>query len=307
MHLKYHCSVCGAKIVTRYVKPGDLIVCRSCNSQIIVPASVVETDESPTILHKEKDRSGASQISDGISVLQQMADEMEALKRNLPTPWGMLSIVKFIILYFVLCVLLSCLMVGVLSPTLKAAGFTCGSESCHADAPEAAEELRLYVFLISMIVSQILAVILIHHSVVRRHHNHFFKALHLFRLSKAELFRYASIGAVLAVLALILAWVIDSTLLDWLVPEEMPISKYTEAGYLVLALFSISVIIAPIAEEIVFRGYLFTGLRYKLGRIASIIIVTNDAYRGRMQERLAELPGVRVERSEKMGSGRRNA
>ena len=37
------------------------------------------------------------------------------------------------------------------------------------------------------------------------------------------------------------------------------------------------------------------------------IIDSDDPYRGRMEERSGKLPAVRVQRSEEMGSGRKNA
>jgi len=50
MALKFNCPKCNSEIIVKYLKPGEMAKCRQCQSEAIVPADALTTDEGPTIV-----------------------------------------------------------------------------------------------------------------------------------------------------------------------------------------------------------------------------------------------------------------
>jgi DNA-directed RNA polymerase subunit M/transcription elongation factor TFIIS len=54
MNLKFACDSCGETIVTKWLKVGEVGVCKACDSQYVIPESAVETSEEPTYTQPKK-------------------------------------------------------------------------------------------------------------------------------------------------------------------------------------------------------------------------------------------------------------
>jgi hypothetical protein len=46
--LKFKCKQCGAYIVTRFLKVGEVAKCRNCGAETTIPEHAEQTDEAPT-------------------------------------------------------------------------------------------------------------------------------------------------------------------------------------------------------------------------------------------------------------------
>lgn len=47
MGWEFQCTKCGQEIVVKFSKPGDMVKCINCNSEVVVPNSAVTTDKEP--------------------------------------------------------------------------------------------------------------------------------------------------------------------------------------------------------------------------------------------------------------------
>ena len=193
----------------------------------------------------------------------------EVSEPALPTPWGVLSVVKFILAQFVLFAFLGCVIGGIF-------GFF-----IYAALPEVRNDQELFYTIFSRLIDKIIAPIgwitslgLIYYVVVKRHKNSFFPALHITRPSRETIVRYSTVAAYVAAIVLILSLLIYFTPLNEFVPKDIPIEEILKEGYSGLIWLSVIALLAPIPEEIVFRGFIYEGLKPKLGDVGSGIIVT---------------------------------
>jgi membrane protease YdiL (CAAX protease family) len=256
--LKFHCSNCGAEIVTIYLQPGDVLVCKSCNIETVVPVNSEESDGETTA-----DRLRQQTVKKEIHPTEYNHDSME------PSQWGISSVVKLICVYIIGFVALA--IIGGCIFTI----------AIHAIIPEtnANEELFETVYLSKYfhalgIFDSVFMIFLIYYSVVKRHHNNFLEALHLHRISKPQLLRYLYLAAATVGVVWLIEGVVGLTPLKNYIPKELPIDYYFQQGIGEIAWFSLMAVIAPIPEELLFRGYMFAGFQHKLGTKWAAILVT---------------------------------
>ena len=265
MFLKYDCPHCGYEIITKYLKPGDNLTCKSCNSEITVPVNAIETDEGPTFFSKSKSKNPPDIDWEDDSEKIEQSEEIK-----LPTPWGIWSIVKFVGAYLGSIILFSC-------PAGFIAGFYVAISGISKKAnPELFKSTSSkYAGNILEFVANFIAIGLIYYSVVKRHHHSsFFSALHLKKTTKSETMLYILIALGINALVITLIILLEYLGMGKLIPKNMPIDKEFKAGYGAMIWFSIMVLLAPIPEELICRGYLYEGFKNQLGIKWSAVIVT---------------------------------
>ncbi len=223
--LKFHCTNCGAEIITQYLEPGDEFLCPYCKVKTIVPRE--------------------------------------------PTPWGVRSVVIFAIAYFLGTLI--ALAISVLMGMALTALFDPGYSFEGGIRDDTANTISLIIF---TVIEFVFPLVLIYYSVVKRHNNSFFQSLHLQRLTKTNIIRYSGITAIVLIGVILYSYILEFTPLRHFVPEDTPMDRIFQEGYFKVAWFSFVALLAPFREELIFRGYIFEGLKHRLGPVASGIVVT---------------------------------
>lgn len=266
MSLKFICPDCGAEIISKYLKPGDILICRECEYEIIVPADAEVTDEGSNILKKlkvESDEIRKYQYDD-------KSEETETGEvSNEPTPWGIFSVFKFLIANLLLIIVSSC-FVGFISAIVIIAadpGAYQDKELFQSRIGEVSANIMSFGF-------YIIAVGLVYYSVVKRHHHNFFQGLHIFKIPKEQVIKYIKLSAAVVFLLVVIVGIISFTPLQGFIPEHVPLEDYIGDTYGKLILFSIFALVAPFAEEVIFRGYVYKGFENRIGPIWAGIVVT---------------------------------
>jgi membrane protease YdiL (CAAX protease family)/DNA-directed RNA polymerase subunit RPC12/RpoP len=261
MALKYNCPKCGHEIISRYLKPGDSLPCPACRGHIFVPENAVQTDEEGNILRSRKQSE--------VVAVEPAESAPEPPPPPEPTMWNAFSVLKLILVFLIGAILLSCIICGIAALfMLPFYGSGVGAKELYKND---VSNVGAYIF--SFIFTTLPAG-LIYYSVVKRHHNKFFEGLRLVKMNRQELKRYMLVGAVCVAIVLALSVVIAVTGLSKSIPKDMPILDEYRHGYARLALFTIFALLGPAFEEILFRGYIFQGLRNSWGVKAAAIVVT---------------------------------
>ena len=120
----------------------------------------------------------------------------------------------------------------------------------------------------------VLSLALIYYSVVKRHHQNFFEGLHIFKVTGDQITKYVKIAAAVVFSLAAVITIISLTPIQSLIPEHLPLEEYIGDTYGKLALFTFFAMIAPFAEEIIFRGYFYKGFENRLGSFWAGVIVT---------------------------------
>jgi len=261
--LKFHCTSCGEEIVTRYLRPGDVLICKLCQCETMVPRVADETNEEPT--YRKFVRNVVSLPTPDDTGAETLTD---------PTPWGLVSILKYygiIILFFFTMTCLASAVVGFKYGFQKAK-----SPDFPPPAPDySAMANSITLNIIGTFIGWFLSIFLIYYIVVKRHHNEFFKSLHLLPVSSDIIMKYLKIAIITVFAVLVLGFGIYYSPLIKYVPKELPIEKFLSGGYKEMIIFSVFAIIAPFPEELLYRGFLYKGLARSIGKIVAAIIVTS--------------------------------
>ncbi|MEE9553947.1 MAG: CPBP family intramembrane glutamic endopeptidase [candidate division Zixibacteria bacterium] len=237
--LKFHCSNCGIEIITKYLKPGDVLICKSCGKETVVPVSSLEINEE---LKKSKE----------------------------PTQWGFGSVIKFTLAYILSIIPI---IIIVVIPSMLIAKMFYPYVPVGEELYDIVNEDILFH---SMdFIYYFVPIGLIYYSVVRRHKNRFFAALHIDKLSSGELLRWLEICITISIgLTLFSEFIEHVTPLGRFIPDEIPLYEIFKKGYYEVVWFSFFALIAPVQEELIFRGYVYQGIKNKFGTITSAIIVS---------------------------------
>lgn len=266
MSLKFSCPNCGVEIISKYLQPGDILICRNCNYEIKAPSEAAVTEDESNILKKLKAES--DEIKKYHYEDKKLENDTDEVSKE-PTPWGIFSVFKFLIANLFLIIVSSC-FIGFISVIIV-----------MAINPGAFEDKELFKKQLGEITANIMsfafyiiAVGLVYYSVVKRHHHNFFEGLHIYKVSKEHIIKYAKIAAFIVFSVAVIAAIISFTPLQSFIPENVPLDEYIGDTYGKLILFTIFALIAPFAEEIIFRGYIFKGLQNRMGSIWAGIVVT---------------------------------
>lgn len=257
MSLKFSCPNCGAEITARYLKVGDNFICKNCNSEANVPDEATESKEDSTILKKIETEAEAKRklYLDSIA---------EGEKANEPSPWGISSIIKFIIATLILIVVFI-VITGILNTSLNMY-FDIYILLTQEYYKIEMGELGINIIFFAV---YIIATGLIYYSVVKRHGHNFFQGLNICKVSLGQFLKYAKLAIYVAVPIAII-----DTIMILLTKEPLYLENIQVEHLMWLSTFSFFAIVAAIPEEIIFRGYIYKGLENRLGSIWSGIIVT---------------------------------
>jgi membrane protease YdiL (CAAX protease family)/DNA-directed RNA polymerase subunit RPC12/RpoP len=262
MSLKYNCPLCGFEIISDFLSVGDLYRCPSCGNKIFVPDNATNTDQAPNLPKDPIDNLGNKGMNVEEHTLKADDDllKKEVVKKKRPKEWGVWSVIKFVIAYFLAII-----------PIYFLSKLTAEMISFFIFHDRYFEEIHRLIF---AGIAYFVPIILIYYSVVIRHGNVFFAALKLSRISKKEIIFYTIISIIIVIAISALGILIEITPLKNYVPESVPLDEYFNKGYFMLAFFSFMVIMGPFQEELIFRGYIYQGLKNSFGTLTSGILVT---------------------------------
>ncbi|UCC79096.1 MAG: CPBP family intramembrane metalloprotease [Candidatus Zixiibacteriota bacterium] len=271
MSLKYNCPLCGFEIITDFLAVGDLYRCPSCGSKIFVPDNATETEETPNLPRESTAPPGDAEIEveDQMLAAEDDLTEKEVIKKVRPKEWGVWSVIKFVFAYFLTLIfflILSFLIVKIFVISFyppKVIGKWVQDEIWFDTGGKL---IGFFDYFIPLI--------LIYYSVVKRHKNDFFKAMNIDRLSKKDTMKWIKISLLFTMALAGFALLFEIPSLSKYIPSEVPLEEHFKEGYLEVLIFSLFALLAPVQEEIVFRGYIYKGLANSLGAIWSGIIVT---------------------------------
>lgn len=266
MSLKFICPNCGIEIVAKYLRPGDKLICRECKYEIIVPADSAPTDDDSNILKRLKAESSEIKSYHYNNEIDEEKSEEEPKE---PTPWGVFSIIKFLIALLGLIFISSCLIGFISAIVVKSTnpGATTQKELLQDQISDIAGSIMSFAI-------YIFSVAIIYYSVVKRHHQDFFRGLHIFAVTRQQVIKFVKIaaGAVFSVGALVV--VISFTPIQNYIPEHIPLDKYIGNTFGKLIIFTVIALMAPFVEEIIFRGYFYKGFENRMGSKWAGTIVT---------------------------------
>jgi len=279
MAIKFKCEYCSFEIILSDLMAGDMLTCPSCRNKILVPSDAIQTDQEANIdfakpyprPHAPSGHEISYPPASGRRYETSLSPERpeQLQKSKEPTPWGISSVIKLVGAYILGLLLLAFIGYGIFTLLI------------HAIVPETTVNEKLFetvylskFFHVLEIVDSVFMIFLIYYSIVKRHHIDFFKALHLDKISKPQLFRYMYFAAATIGVIWLIEGVVSLTPLRDYIPKDLPIDKYFQKGIGEIAWFSFMAMVAPIPEELLFRGYMFEGFQYKLGTKWAAILVT---------------------------------
>lgn len=177
-----------------------------------------------------------------------------------PTPWGVSSVVKFTLAYifFIIPFMIIAAIIGLIAgEELR--------ESTYGDIMFHAFDFIYYFVPIGLIF----------YSVVKRHKNNFFKALNLQKLTRVEFLRWMKICLLISISVIAFSEFIGHlSPLGKFIPEQIPLYEDFRKGYIEAIWFSLMALMAPLQEELIFRGYVYQGLRNRFGITTSAAVVS---------------------------------
>jgi membrane protease YdiL (CAAX protease family) len=259
MALKYNCPACSYEIITRYLKIGDALACPACKTEICVPHDAVQTAEDSNIIQKYNQIWGLSAESAAIAPEQPPTG---------PTMWGIKDILKAAVLYYGGMFILDIILILSIIGLLKLFEVNLGIDVAYW--PNNYQNLHSIVL---NILSMTTIILIAYHFVTRKYHNNFIEALFLDKINFKQFCIYASIGVACAVAAKAI------TLLEISAPIENDTSQLLTFFDQLRIFISVSAwrllgaLLAPIPEEIAFRGFMFTGLKPRFGQLWAAAIV----------------------------------
>jgi len=280
MPLKFHCEYCSFEIILINLMQGDMLTCPSCRNKILVPSDAIQTDQEANIdfakPYPRPHTPGGYEISFPpassrryeTSLSPERPEQLQKSKE--PTEWGLASVIKFtlanilsIIPVFILATLISLVVAKVFYPDIPVGGK-------WYDRIKDDVVLHAIGFIYFFV-----PILLIYYSVVKRHKNNFFTALHIDKLYREELTRWLKTCLIISIgLTIFSEFIAHLTPLGKFIPDDIPLYESFKKGYFEVVWFSFFVLIAPINEELVFRGYVYQGIKNKFGAITSAIIVS---------------------------------
>jgi membrane protease YdiL (CAAX protease family) len=265
MALKFSCYLCQRIIDTGSLSSGDMFRCPGCGGVIRVPSNAQTTDETPNLII---DTPGPPE-SEQPAFFEDRIELNEPISPSVPTIWGIGDIFYFIGASILLTISLSCII------TLLAAAVTALiAPNMPALLPDWPDPYGSYYWEIILLLTNVPIIGVIYHIVSKKHHNDFFEALHLKKISKRQILRYSLIAAGIVAFIMALAIVALSTPLRNYIPKNPPSSHNWFQGYTGAIITTISALVAAVVEEIIFRGFIFSGLKQRLGQNWSAIMVS---------------------------------
>jgi len=199
--------------------------------------------------------------------MSDVAPPEASLPAAAPAPWGLGGSAAVVFLSLASQLVLALLLTGFAGLVLSA------SSPDLADKPEELSEAATQVSILPLaLASSLVTLGLVYASVVVHHRRPFFKSLGLSRPSTRGLLASAACGWGLACAGVGLMMLIpfegDSESLG-------PLTRLADSGPIGRAIWlALGLCLAPLVEEILFRGYAYLGARRRLGAFGSGLAVT---------------------------------
>jgi membrane protease YdiL (CAAX protease family) len=266
MTLKFACNFCNHIIITNCLCSGDMLRCPDCGSIIRVPKSADIADEAPNLAI---DMPEPVEPESPVVIKEAIAPQKPPPPPE-PTMWGTKDVLKFMVLDVVGIIL----VYGILH-LLAALSIWCFAPDFPAWPGDWPNPYHFHFFRIVSIFSDIMTIGLIYYFIVKRHHNNnFFEVLHLYKVPKRQIIKYSLISLITVILIFGLFIIIEFTPFAKEIPHNLPIDKLWKLGYPALIWATFLAPLAAIPEEIVFRGFIFLGLKKSFGLTWAAIIST---------------------------------
>ncbi|HBC45430.1 MAG TPA: hypothetical protein DCZ43_00135 [candidate division Zixibacteria bacterium] len=263
MALKFACKLCNQELLLDVPEDGTIVRCPACGGIITVPhdaqfaVRLPESLEKPTKAQEDiVSLAGEEYIPPPISGPPE------------PTMWGVKDVLWFVILIIVGTVLLE----GFLR--LLAATFMWFLAPDLPAWPSSwPNPYHFHFNRVESIFTDIMTICLIYYIVVKKHRNRdFFEVLRLYKIPKRLIIKYSLISLSTVILIFGISIIVDMTPLGKEIPHNLPIDKLWKLGYPALIWFTFLAPLAAIPEEIVFRGFIYMGLKKSFGLIWAAII-----------------------------------
>lgn len=274
MSLKYNCPLCGFEMITEFLKRGDIYKCFSCGNMVAVPEGATFTYEEPNI-RKNIINPYSNEYKYGEDpalvpgntpfITEDEFPPVEKVKKERPKEWGIFAVVIFLGLYLLsdyLVIWPFMFLYAIFDNIFLSSG-----------------PFNNNLFVLSgRIFHQIFVIGILYLIIVKFYRNNFFESLNIHKVSLKTIGKYAILTFGLYIGILVCAGAIKYLLLlsplkNFLASFQMPENSMGKDATL-LILGAVPALMASFSEEAVFRGYIYVGLKRKLGSIVSIIIVS---------------------------------
>ncbi len=238
MALKFKCPNCNEKIVTKFLKAGDIIECKKCGAELSVPEHAKQTDEESTFLNRTC--TNASEIAASAATTASQPTQSK------PYP-GILQAIWIIILINLLIISLS-LLGGTIGATIN--------YPLHKH-PALIAIVNLVAFVIVLVID------------FGKTKARFQEVFPLIPIKTSLLFPLT-----ITLIGLMIVEAEMNTLISIIIPGSEQFAKHFISLFdkslwgIVLAL----VVVAPFTEEFLFRGLILRGFLNRYSIIKAILV-----------------------------------
>jgi membrane protease YdiL (CAAX protease family) len=261
--LKFPCPLCAQAVVTAEHDVGDMFRCPYCGGMACVPESAALTEEEPTL------RRYVPPVKQFFEDPLPEPEPPHPRESQGPRPWGIKTIIKFILLSYLAAEFIKLGLFALYWGVIKIAGLE------YAITFDSISTKREFYFTpIFKISYWIFSVWLIQHIVSKRHGYNLYEALRIIRPSRAVALKYGVFPALILVLVMIFSkFIYPPSFLH--LPTGSPVS----GGFIIVMLpvligATLTAIASPMAEEIIFRGFIYAGLKNQMNVTWAATITT---------------------------------
>jgi|WetSurMetagenome_2_1015567.scaffolds.fasta_scaffold64503_2 membrane protease YdiL (CAAX protease family) len=259
MSLKFSCPHCSYEIISGYLQSGDMLRCPECGNYISVPAKAISTDEPSNII-KYTPTPEDDPISD--------EKQLPTLPPPEPTEWGISDILKGIIYYLIGLIIITVVLRVFCASVVAIAGI--GNDYWPSDWNK---PYSTYYSMLENLVLDAYSICILYYIVVKKHHNKFYSALKLNWISFREFVFYFIIGMASYYFPHVIrgGFHLSTLHIQGIIFNTSIKLPY---GYFYEIAMSLPPLMAAFFEEVVFRGFIYSGLKKSLGQAWAVIIVT---------------------------------
>jgi len=235
--------------------------CPYCGGVAGVPATAAPTEDEPNLRRYVPP---PKQYFEDV-----LPEPKEPKQPQGPTPWGIWDIIKYIAIYVLGGVVIAGLLEAIYYRTLLII-YPPGGALFHIEN----SPYHVHFWNLISVINDIFAIWLIYYYVSVKHRNSFREALSLRPVAKKDIRRYGLIAFYIIIAITLISIIVYFTPLRDLIPDNLPIDDQFRRGLANIIWFSILAPLAAVPEELTFRGFIFAGLRNRLGVKWAAIVTT---------------------------------
>jgi len=230
--------------------------CPECGGMSSVPATATPTDEAPNLVHWKPPQ-------------EPPPEPAPPPEPKGPTPWGVKTVVRYIIfaavgsifIYLILS-LVYWAALTLIEPDISYTYHDISSERFHG------------LGVLYKILNWAFLTWLVYYIVKVRYRNNFREALKINKLSVVAIIKYGMLPSSLLIIVAIVGALISLQSFEHLYPVSLSMKQLLIKLLPVLIGTTFTALVAPIPEEIMFRGFIFTGLKNEINVIWAAIITS---------------------------------